>query len=160
MDKGNKLKYFIIIISIISTLACVGLFFTMQNNNNLINNTTINVNGETNVTLKAKIDGLYPGKTEIYVVSLKGSTAKEYYVTLNFFEDNGGALKRYLNVKIETVNGVIEKPLQDLLNEEPVFLGQGLTEILLSYTMPIDTGDEAQGASVVFYVEFNAKNVE
>ncbi|MBR2614375.1 MAG: hypothetical protein IKC71_02110 [Clostridia bacterium] len=160
MNKNVILKYFIIVLSVILTLTGIVLWVTMQSSNNLKENTVIKISGETNKNLKSEIKGLYPGKTVDYVISLKGETAEEYFVSLNFHNDNGGELKKYVVVAIVTDNGTIQKTLEELLDGEPLSLGQGVTEIKLSYAMPIDTGDEAQGASVVFYVELNAKNVE
>lgn len=157
MSKTNRLKYVIIIISIVLTLTGVVILGLLQNNNNLEENTVIEVNGETSKTLKAEIKGLYPGKTEEYTILLKGDSTEEYSITLNFFDDNGGELKKYIVVRIETNNNSIEKSLEELLEGELISLGQGVTEITILYTMPIDVGDEAQGASIVFYVELNAK---
>ncbi len=160
MNKGNKLKYIMIIISIVITLCGVVIFGRLQNNNNLEQNTVIEINGETSKTLKAQIKGLYPGKTEEYTILLKGDSTEEYAITLKFFGDDGGKLKNYLVVEIVTENNAIEKPLQELLNGDFISLGQGVSKIRISYTMPFDTGDEAQGVSVAFYLELNAKNVE
>ena len=160
MNKGNKLKYIMIIISIVITLCGVVIFGRLQNNNNLEQNTVIAINGETSKTLKAQIKGLYPGKTEEYTILFKGDSTEEYAITLKFFGDDGGKLKNYLVVEIVTENNAIEKPLQELLNGDLISLGQGVSKIRISYTMPFDTGDEAQGVSVAFYLELNAKNVE
>ena len=160
MGKSSKLKYIIIIISVVLTLTGVVIWGTLQNNDNLEENTVVEINGETSKTLKADIKGLYPGQTVDYTISLTGDYAEEYSTTLNFFGDNGGALKKYMLVCIATENVTLEKPLQELLDGEAISLGQGISQVTISYTMPIETGDEAQGASVVFYVELNAKNVE
>ena len=160
MSKSNRFIYIVIIISIVLTLTGAVVWGILQNNGNLEENTVVEINGETRKTLKADIKGLYPGKTVDYMISLTGDTAEEYSITLNFFGDNGGALKKYILVGIVTDNVSIEKSLQELLDGEMVTLGQGASEITISYTMPIDTGDDAQGASIVFYVELNAKNIE
>ncbi len=157
MGKGNKIKYILIIISIISTLACVGLFITINDINYLNKNTVINVNGETNLTLKAEINGLYPGKTEDYVVSFASDNENDYFITLNFKGSNDGKLKNFIKVEIKTENSVINKTLLELLNGELISLGIGVKEITISYTMPIDVGNEAQGTSISFNVEIEAK---
>ncbi|MBR5192297.1 MAG: hypothetical protein IKW33_02700 [Clostridia bacterium] len=157
MGKSNNIKYILIIISIILTLACVGLFFSMQNNNNLNKNTIINVSEETNLTLKAEIKDLYPGKTEDYVISFVGNNAEDYFITLNFNGANDGKLKNYIKVEIKTENSVINKTLLELLNGELISLGKGVKEINISYTMPVDVGNEAQGTTISFNVEIEAK---
>lgn len=160
MSKSNKLKYLLIIISIILVFTGVTILEAIKSNDNLEENTVIEINGETGKTLKANIKGFYPGKTFDYAISLVGDGVEEYLITLKFSGDNGGALKNYLDVKIVTDNGSIEKPLNELLEGELITLGRGVSQITISYTMPIDTGNESQGTSVVFYVELNAKMVE
>lgn len=156
----NKIKYLTIIVSIVLTLFGAILLGTLQNNDKLENQTVINLNDETVKTLKMEIDGFYPGKTVDYNLILNNSNIKDYNVTLKFKNDNGGALKKYLNVKITVNNETITKPLEDFLQGNSICLGNSVTKINISYTMPIETGDEAQGASVTFFVELNAKYVE
>ena len=156
----NKIKYLTIIVSIVLTLFGAILLGTLQNNDKLENQTVINLNDETVKTLKMEIDGFYPGKTVDYNLILNNSNIKDYNVTLKFNNDNGGALKKYLNVKITVNNETITKPLEDFLQSNSICLGNSVTKINISYTMPVETGDEAQGASVTFFVELNAKYVE
>ena len=160
MGKGNKLKYILIIISIILTLTGVVLFTTMQDNNELKENTVIEIDGATTKTLKAEIDGLYPGKTEEYVISFIGDDIKDYLITLDFNGDNDGTLKNFIEVEIKTNESSINKTLNELLEGDRISLGTGVTEIIISYTMPIEVGNDAQGVSVVFYIELEAKTIE
>ena len=160
MGKGNKLKYILIIISIILTLTGVVLFTTMQDNNELKENTVIEIDGATTKTLKAEIDGLYPGKTEECVISFTGDDIKDYLITLDFNGDNDGTLKNFIEVEIKTNESSINKTLNELLEGDRISLGTGVTEIIISYTMPIEVGNEAQGVSVVFYIELEAKTIE
>ena len=160
MGKGNKLKFILIIISIILTLTGVVLFTTMQDNNELKENTVIEIDGATTKTLKAEIDGLYPGKTEEYVISFIGDDIKDYLITLDFNGDNDGTLKNFIEVEIKTNESSINKTLNELLEGDRISLGTGVTEIIISYTMPIEVGNDAQGVSVVFYIELEAKTIE
>lgn len=160
MGKGNKLKYILIIISIILTLSGVVLVVTMQNDNQLKDNTVIEIDGGTTKTLKAEIEGLYPGKTEEYIISFTGENTKDYLITLDFNGDDNGNLKNFIEVKIETNESLINKTLSELLEGDFISLGMGVTEIKISYTLPIEIGNEAQGASVVFYIELEAKTIE
>ena len=156
----NKLKFLTIIFSIVLTLFGIVILGTLKNNSDLKNQTDINLNGETVKTLEMNIDGFYPGKTVDYNITLNGDATNDYIVSLKFYNDNGGALKKYLNVKITTNNETLIKPLEDFLQSNSICLGNSVTKINISYTMPIETGDEAQGASVTFFVELNAKYVE
>ncbi len=156
----NKLKFLTIIFSIVLTLFGIVILGTLKNNSDLNNQTTINLNGETVETLKMDIDGFYPGKTVDYNITLNGDATNDYIVSLKFYNDNGGALKKYLNVKITANNETLTKPLEDFLTGNSIYVGNGVKKITISYMMPIETGDEAQGASVSFFVELNAKYVE
>ncbi len=160
MGKGSKLKYILIIISIILTLTGVVLLATMKDNNELKENTVIEIDGATTKTLKAEIIGLYPGKTEEYVISFAGDNIKDYLITLDFNGDDDGVLKNYIEVEIKTNDSSINKTLNELLEGDLISLGTGVTEIIISYTMPIEVGNEAQGESVVFYVKLDAKTIE
>ncbi|MBO5889289.1 MAG: hypothetical protein J6Q58_04030 [Clostridia bacterium] len=160
MGKGNKLKFILIIISIILTLTGVVLFATIQDNNELKENTVIEIDEATTKTLKAEIDGLYPGKTEEYVISFTGDNIKDYLITLDFNGDNDGTLKNFIEVEIKTNESSINKTLNELLEGNLISLGTGVTEITISYTMPIEVGNEAQGVSVVFYIELEVKTIE
>lgn len=160
MGKGSKLKYILIIISIILTLTGVVLLATMKDNNELKENTVIEIDGATTKTLKAEINGLYPGKTEEYVISFAGDNIKDYLITLDFNGDDDGVLKNYIEVEIKTNDSSINETLNDLLKGDLISLGTGVTEIIISYTMPIEAGNEAQGESIVFYIELEAKTIE
>lgn len=160
MNKKNIVTYILIIISVVLALTGVAVFEVMQKNNTLKNNTEIVIDGNTSKTLKVEMEGFYPGKTMDYVISLKDKTAQDCSISLNFFDDNGGDLKNYLTVKIVTNKGSIEKSLQDLLDGSEISLGKKINKITISYTMPIETGNESQGTSVLFYIELNAKVVE
>ncbi len=160
MGKGSKLKYILIIISIILTLTGVVLLATMKDNNELKENTVIEIDGATTKTLKAEINGLYPGKTEEYVISFAGDNIKDYLITLDFNGDDDGVLKNYIEVEIKTNDSSINETLNDLLEGDLISLGTGVTEIIISYTMPIEAGNETQGESIVFYIELEAKTIE
>jgi hypothetical protein len=81
-------------------------------------------------------------------------------ITLDFNGDNDGTLKNFIEVKIKTNESSINKTLNELLEGDLISLGIGVTEITISYTMPIEVGNEAQGVSVVFYIELEAKTIE
>lgn len=135
----------------------IAIWWSVRSGVDLKENTTIVIDGETNKTLKADIGNLYPGKSSEYVISLSGDTAKEYAITLKFYNDNGGALKNYVSVEIRTENVTINKTLSELLDGETVSLGDCVNDITICYTMSADAGNESQGSDIVFFIDLNAK---
>lgn len=157
---NNKIKVVLILVCVAMAFTGVGIYMSLQSQNKLEANTQINVEGETtSQTLKAKLTGFYPGCTQQYQISLNGELADSYTVTLSFRNDKKqGGLENFITVVISTSNFTLEKPLKDLLNDEVIDLGTNASQITISYTMPTDTGDEAQGTTCDFYVDLTAKN--
>lgn len=155
-----KKKTYIILILVCVLMAFVGIIIwgVMQKQDNLKENTVIEINGETSKTLKAELTGFYPGNEQEYKIILKGDSADNYEITLNFRNDEKhGTLGNYLIVKITTKDMSIEKKLKDLLDGEKIELGKNANEIYVSYAMPENTGNEAQGTTAAFYIDLTAK---
>ncbi len=156
---NKKLSIALILVCVVLAVSGVVVWCVLQNQNNLKTNTVIEINGETSKTLKAELTGFYPGNEQEYKIILKGDSSENYIVTLNFRNDEKhGTLENYLTVKITTKNKTIEKDLKDLLDGEKVELGKNANEICISYAMPENTGNEAQGTTAAFYIDLTAKN--
>lgn len=131
-----------------------------QKDTELEEETVVEINDESENTLKANLSGFYPGSEQEYVVKLTGD-GSEYSVTLKFRNDNeNGRLEEYLTVKIEANGNVIEKPLSEALDGEEISLGKGISEIKIIYAMSEETGNEAQGTTANFYIDITAKNID
>lgn len=157
---SRRIKYILIIVSVALSLTGTMLWGVLSKKDDLDRTTRIEIEGETQKTLKAEITDFYPGKEASYKIELTGSRAQDFTVTLNFRDDDGGELKEYIIVTIETnVEGdSSEKSLKELLNGESLELGKGATEIEIRYRMPETVGNEAQGTSVEFYIDVRASN--
>lgn len=154
---NQKLKYTFVIAVIVIIIIAVILWSVSCVGGGLKTNTYITINGETSKTLKAEIGGFYPGKTEKYTITVSGNAASSYYLALRFRDDVKGDLEKYITVEIATKEKKVEKTLQELLKGDEVMLGQNANEIEISYVMPEDVGNEAQGTSAVFYIDLTAR---
>ena len=117
----------------------------------------ITLNGNTTRELSVDFKDLNPGTDGQYVINLKAQNAKDYSVVLRFHGE--GKIKDYIDVEITTDAEGFEcekKKLADLLDGEEIALGKGATRITVSYSMPVDVGNEAQGAEANFFIELVA----
>lgn len=155
----KKSMLILILVCVVMALTGMVLWMVMQEQNELQEQTVIELNGETSKTLKADLTGFYPGSEQEYKIILRGETASDYEITLNFRNDqNSGALENYLTVTVTTNEVTIRKQLKELFEGDGVELGSGISEITITYEMPETTGNEAQGASADFYIDLTAKN--
>lgn len=120
-------------------------------------NTVIKLNGATHKTLQAELSGFYPGNEQEYKIVTTGEGTEGYEITLAFRGNaKSGGLENYLLVTITTKDVAIEKPLAELLGGTPIELGKNASEITITYVMPENTGNEAQGTTADFYIDFTA----
>lgn len=156
----KKLYIILILVSVITAFTGVIIWGVLQEQQTeLTENTVIEVSGETKKTVKAELVGFYPSSKQTYTITLAGETSQDYLVTINFRDDNkSGGLENYLIVTITTKEVTIEKPLKEFLKGEKVELGKNANEITITYAMPEDTGNEAQGTTADFYIDLTAEN--
>lgn len=155
----RKLYVILILVCVVMASAGIVVFGANQSQDVLEKNTEIEINGETNRTLTAELTGFYPGNEQAYTITLKGGYSDDYVVTLNFRDnEEKGELENYLTVTISAGENKIEKSLKELLDGEEIELGGTASEIEIAFAMPADTGNESQGTTASFYIDFTAKN--
>lgn len=116
----------------------------------------ITLDGNTTENLKVDFTDICPGTEKQYVIRLKAENAKDYSIVLKFVGD--GKIKDYIDVEITTDGENLaegSKKLAELLGGD-ISLGKGATEITIKYSMPLQTGNEAQGAEASFDIELIA----
>ncbi len=156
---NKKLKLILILVCVVMAFTGVVIVAVVQEQGNLKERTVIELNGETNKTLKTELTGFYPGSEREYKIILRGEASENYETTLNFRSDkSSGALENYIIVTITTKGVTIKKQLKELLDGEKAELGKNASEITITYAMPENTGNEAQGTTADFYIDFTAKN--
>lgn len=163
---ANKLKYILIILSVVVALTGLTIFGVLRDENNLEENTTLTIDGKgTSESYKVELTGFAPGDTKGYTIHLTAEDSlSDYSVKIKFDNhDKPGTLDEFLFVTI-TVDGEVVKVdntnLTELLNADEIYLGDGISEITISFTMPESAGDESQNTSTVFDVVVTASNVE
>lgn len=158
---SKKITIALIVLCLAMTACGTTIYFVNKSNNNLGNKTEINVDGDTVKELSVNLSDFYPGNTQTFEINLKGNSADDYTVTINFRNDEtSGALENYLTVVISTDKVTIEKSLKELLEGDEISLGKNASNIKIHYTMPETVENEAQGATADFYIEVSAKSVE
>lgn len=156
----KKLQYGMIVTAIVLTVLGLIIWGIVGIWNKPENEITLTIEEETVTTLEARLVGIYPGGEKSYKVNLVGEGADGYYITLNFRDDDGGKLKKYIRVAINAGEEDRSEELEALLSGDKIKLGRGIREITITYAMPESVGNESQGTEVTFYIDVEASNAE
>ncbi len=103
---------------------------------------------------------LVPGDEREYSFQLKCRDSGEYQVGLQMVEKIDGGLKEFINVTVELDGTVVLRgKLSDIMGTSSVVLenhkfGRDSVELVITYEMPIDVGNEAMGAYADFDMTF------
>ena len=107
---------------------------------------------------------LIPGESCSYTFRLKGDVAKEYDVHLRFEETEEKTLKNFAFVRIET-NGTVlcDELMATAFEGEGIELHMDLSQakqqdLIITYYMPLEVGNEAQNAEAIFDLLITATN--
>lgn len=159
MSKGLKIT----IIIVCTIVSVVGIMFMVMSNagtSKLSEQTTIVIKGETKKTVKAELEGLYPGSVSEYEIVLEGEGG-EYQTSIKFRGNKDSELKEYIDVQIMAGEETVESSLKELLEaEESISLGQNTDRVKLVFTMRENAGNETQGKDISFYIDVMAGNNE
>ncbi len=153
-------------IALVMVIACfiaviggvIALASLKDDDNNLLQNTTITLSGDDKRTFTAQLDGLYPGGQKSYEININGESAKDLQISLTFRNFKDSELKNYINVEIKSNDQTITKTLKELLDkEQTISLGTNVSNIQITYSMPENVGNESQQKSISFYLDVTAK---
>lgn len=142
-----------IIIAVLAVAIAVGIAvicIVLTTNNSI--KIKLDDSGVTQAELKFSANGLEPTESREYSILLQASSSGTYNVTLEFVGEKS-ILGDFVDVTVEYEGGKAENSLANLLNGETVEFTCEITKksaIKIIYTMPEDTGNEAQGASADF----------
>lgn len=107
---------------------------------------------------------LIPGESCSYTFRLKGDVAKEYDIHLRFEETEEKTLKNFAFVRIET-NGTVlcDELMATAFEGEGIELHVDLSQakqqdLIITYYMPLEVGNEAQNAEAIFDLLITATN--
>lgn len=109
---------------------------------------------------------LVPGEETGYTVRFLSDVSDEYDVSFTFSDGTDGTLNEHLCVKMELGGEILcDKPLNELIEEGPYKTVLSLTrnkysDVIVTYYMPSETGNEAQSATGEFELFITASNAE
>ncbi|MBO6263022.1 MAG: hypothetical protein J6N93_01950 [Clostridia bacterium] len=159
----RRTRNILILILIIFTLVGIALFFFIrQVQSDFSEEITVEIHGTTTSVLTVDDLNLKPGEYREYAVNLKSDVDIEYTIDLDFVETDDGGLKNFINTEIKCLDETHTKALCDLLNGEDKITFKCplqkdvVTQIVIRYYMPIETGNEAQGTAADFNVVLTA----
>ena len=160
-----KRSFMRIILVISSALIIIGILLMLQNmaSSDGKDEITVRVNNDMVETLEFKELALIPGESCTYTIKLKGSSAKQYILSLDFIEKGDQTLKDFARVKMISDGEIIyDKLLSDAFVDDDIALDVDFrdsrnTELTLVYYLPMDVGNEAKNAEAIFDLQISAK---
>lgn len=149
----RKVGYILTLCAVATAFIGLLLWFNLKTDGVLSSKTTLKIDSAATKTLTAEISGVSPGDSREYEINLAGDEASAYVVKLDFRKRGDGTLGKYLYVTVSTESVTVEKSLEELFDDGQVELGKNAEKITIRYSMPLDVGNEAQGANVFFYLD-------
>lgn len=165
MTKKNLILVAIVAV-ILAGVVLLGVI--MINNDEFVTNITLSENGETHETLEFSAKGFHPGEDREYTINFKSPVSDRYRIEFTFEETYDGKLKDYIDVTVSYggSEGWYEYKLADLLDGKTLLFDNVIFEageevsFTITYTMPLDVGNEAQKATADFYLILTATRFE
>ncbi len=164
----TKIKLMRIALIALGVLLLSGTVFVVYKSVSASKNNVISVDikdeGETSVFFEDLC--MIPGETSEYTVTLGNKGAKNYDVSVSFREngEKKNSLKNYAFVRIEVDGRIVcDERLSTLLEGEDIVLsvslsGEDTEDVKITYYLPRETGNEAQGTEVSFELLITASN--
>ncbi len=107
--------------------------------------------------------GLAPGEECSYTLIVDVKDANQYDLALAFYEKADGALADYAHVRVESNGEVLrDQRLAELFEDNLLTMhvdlrGKKRERVKITYYLPAEVGNEAQGAEAVFELLVSAK---
>ncbi len=156
--KSKSISILSVAIGLLGIIAVMLIVFVEQAHDDFEKGITVSAEGVTTETLEVRDLTLNPTETREYEVNLTCPASGSFDISLVFEEVIDGGMKQFVDVTVslgdtEVYRGRLSELIAsgtavsfegELLAEEPLVLS-------VSYTMPRDVGNEAQGT----YAEFD-----
>ena len=164
----NKKTVFIIISALLmlALMASMLLMLMMKAHENFPKNIKVRENGVTEDVFTIRDLQLNPTESKEYEIDLVCDASGDYNITLTYEELQHGTMKYYVDVAVKANGEVVyEGKLSALIDDKEVisFDGVLLAEeplvVTVIYTMPYETGNEAQGTSADFDLYLKVKKI-
>ena len=125
----------------------------------------VNIGEDGSETVAFSSVNIKPGDSDAYVLALTSQLPGDCVLTMDFEEVDKGKLKKYLDVKIEFEGETLyEGSLEDLLEDENAITTRCQIkkrhkyEIKVTYSMPLEVGNDAKGAISDFLLNITLSN--
>lgn len=151
----SKLLIFVLAVAVAAGIVIMCLVLTQDNS------ITVNLEkeGVTQKELEFSAGGMIPGESKEYTIQLNAKSAGTYFITLSF-EGEEGVLNEILDVAVECEEYQASYKLSELLNGTTFEFTCDVSkkaDVTISYTIPVETENEAQGATADFKVLLTAE---
>ncbi len=161
-----KLRWMQISLVIISVLILIGAIWTLRSCTPTDGENLVKVRLELEETQIVSFENLclIPGQACDYTVILESDDADECNLTIEFEEMGDGTLKNFAYVRIEANGEVLyDKLLATVFDGEKIslmidFPQKQNTELTVTYYLPIEVGNDAKNAEVVFQMLLTMSN--
>lgn len=120
-----------------------------------VKNIKLEENGIEHEDLHFSANGLKPGDVRDYTIIIRTAADGTYVLDFNFDEDKNGGLREFIDVTLSYGDIVVETSLTELFGGKVVSFECEISkknpaEIHVVFEMPLDVGNEAQGATTDF----------
>ena len=164
--KTKSLNILIVAFCLLGIIAIMLIAFLEQAHEDFPNNITVSSEGTTETVLEVRDLQLTPTEKKEYAVNLVCDASGDYDISLDYQETRDGGMKPFVNVMVKCADTVVyEGKLSDLLDGSAVVEFAGTLEakdplvVTISYEMPYEIGNEAQGTSADFDVVLKIEKI-
>lgn len=162
--KNSHINMLIVGLLLLVAMSVVLVVFIEYAHDVFDDNITVSSDGVTTSVKAVRDLRLTPTQSKTYSVNLVCEASGDYYIFLDYEETADGGMKRFVNVTVRLGDEVVyEGDLATLLDTDKVIEFEGTLEaddplpVDITYEMPYETGNEAQGTSSDFNVKFTIK---
>lgn len=151
---------------VLAMMASMLIVLVMQAHNNFPKDIKVREDGVTEDVFSVRNLRLCPTESKAYDVDLFCEASGDYNITLSYVETKPGAMKHFVDVAIK-LNGeaVYTGKLASLIDkkeivsfDETLFANDPQT-VTVVYTMPYETGNEAQGTTADFDIHLKIQKI-
>ena len=164
----NKKTVFIIISALLmlGLMASMLLMLMMKAHVNFPKNIKVREDGVTEDVFAIRDLQLCPTESKEYEIDLFCDASGDYNITMAYGERKQGTMKHYVDVVVkangETVyQGKLSKLIdgKEIVSFDGTLLAEHPLTVTVTYTMPYETGNEAQGTSADFDIHLKIQKI-
>ena len=164
----NKKTVFIIISALLmlGLMASMLLMLMMKAHENFPKNIKVREDGVTEDVFAIRDLQLCPTESKEYEIDLFCDASGDYNITMAYEERKQGTMKHYVDVVVkangETVyQGKLSKLIdgKEIVSFDGTLLAEHPLTVTVTYTMPYETGNEAQGTSADFDIHLKIQKI-